>query len=100
MDTAKSQDPVCHPAVMRGTYEGKVSADGASIGGTWTQGALLPLELRRGTKETAWQIDPTPHRAQFITVDKDVKLEVLDWGWLRPAGGSIGGPRKRRSCIR
>ena len=24
--------------------------------------------------------DLSPHRTQFITVDKDVKLEVLDWG--------------------
>ncbi|MBN1973346.1 MAG: alpha/beta hydrolase [Sedimentisphaerales bacterium] len=24
--------------------------------------------------------DPSPHRIQFITVEKDVQLEVLDWG--------------------
>jgi non-heme chloroperoxidase len=24
--------------------------------------------------------DPSPHTAQFVTVDADVKLEVLDWG--------------------
>jgi non-heme chloroperoxidase len=65
---------------LRGTYDGKLSADGASIHGTWNQGAPLPLELKRATKETAWPIDPSPHTAQFITVDKDVKLEVLDWG--------------------
>src|SRR5262249_5483247 len=65
---------------VRGAYEGKVSAGGASIDGTWKQGAALPLELRRATKETAWQIDPTPHRVQFITVDEGVKLEVVDWG--------------------
>jgi non-heme chloroperoxidase len=65
---------------IRGTYEGKLSADGATIVGTWTQGKPLPLELRRASKETAWQRDPTPHTVQFITVDKDVKLEVLDWG--------------------
>ena len=27
----------------------------------------------------AWH-DPSPHTVQFVTVDKDVKLEVLDWG--------------------
>jgi len=26
-----------------------------------------------------WQ-DPSPHTVQFVTVDKDVRLEVLDWG--------------------
>lgn len=27
----------------------------------------------------AWQ-DPSPHTVHFVTVEKDVKLEVLDWG--------------------
>jgi non-heme chloroperoxidase len=70
-------------------WEGTISADGASITGTWkgsdpgflgTQGQPQPLELRRATKETAWQIDPTNHKIQFIDVDKNVRLEVLDWG--------------------
>src|SRR6266852_6831667 len=65
---------------IRGAYEGKVSADGASIEGTWTQGQPLPLELKRATKDTAWQRDPTTHTVQFISVDNNVKLEVLDWG--------------------
>jgi len=65
---------------VRGTYEGKLSADGAAIAGTWTQGAPLPLELHRATKETAWAKDPTPHKIQFVTVEPEVKLEVLDWG--------------------
>ena len=62
-------------------YEGKVSADGATIEGTWTpQGQPIPLALKRATKETSWRSDPSPHSLQFITVDKDVRLEVLDWG--------------------
>jgi len=36
------------------TYEGKVSVDGASIQGTWTQGRPLPLEFQRATPENAW----------------------------------------------
>lgn len=28
----------------------------------------------------AQEIDTSPHKIQFVTVDKDVKLEVLDWG--------------------
>jgi non-heme chloroperoxidase len=65
---------------VRGTYEGKMSADGGSISGTWSQGPPLPLELQHATKQTAWPLDPSPHRIQLVTVDKDVKLEVLDWG--------------------
>jgi non-heme chloroperoxidase len=68
-------------AQIRGSYEGKLSTDGASITGTWTQGQPLPLEFRRATKETAWA-DPSPHSIQFITVENNVKLEVLDWGGL------------------
>jgi non-heme chloroperoxidase len=65
---------------VRGSYEGKVNADGVSITGTWTQADTLPLDFRRATKETAWQRDKSPHTVQFITVDAGVKLEVLDWG--------------------
>jgi non-heme chloroperoxidase len=65
---------------VHGSYAGKLSSNGASVTGTWTQGAPLPLDFQRATKETAWQRDQSPHTIQFITVDKDVKLEVLDWG--------------------
>jgi non-heme chloroperoxidase len=64
---------------LKASYEGKLSADGQSITGTWTQGDAFPLDLHRATKETEWR-DPAPHSAQFLTVDKDVRLEVLDWG--------------------
>jgi pimeloyl-ACP methyl ester carboxylesterase len=64
---------------IRGSYEGKLSADGTTISGNWTQGIPLPLELKRATPETAWK-DPSPHSTQFVNVDKDVRLEVLDWG--------------------
>ena len=65
---------------IRSSYEGKLSPDGNSIAGTWTQGAPLPLDLQRATKETAWPIDAASHTVSFVTVDKDVKLEVVDWG--------------------
>jgi non-heme chloroperoxidase len=62
------------------SYEGTLSADGNTIKGTWKQGAPQPLELARATKATAWKGDVSPHTVQFVTVDKGVKLEVLDWG--------------------
>jgi non-heme chloroperoxidase len=65
---------------MKVTYDGKLSADGTSITGTWTQaGDSSPLDLHRSTEQTAWP-DPAPHTVRFVTVDKDVTLEVLDWG--------------------
>jgi uncharacterized protein (TIGR03435 family) len=46
------------PAI-NGNYEGKLSGDGNSIAGTWTQGAPVTLNLARATPETAWEI-PAP----------------------------------------
>jgi pimeloyl-ACP methyl ester carboxylesterase len=63
-----------------GSYEGKISADGNSFTGTWTQRKSWPLIFERATKDTAWTIDPSPHTMQFVNVERGVKLEVLDWG--------------------
>jgi pimeloyl-ACP methyl ester carboxylesterase len=73
-------------AALRGSYEGTLAADGNSIVGTWSQGRPLPLTFARATSETAWK-DPAHHAVQFVTVDRDVKLEVLDWGG--PSAGSV-----------
>jgi len=62
------------------TYEGKVSPDLTSIAGTLTGGqSPQHLEFVRPTNDTAWRDDPR-HTTQLVSVDKDVKLEVLDWG--------------------
>lgn len=41
--------------------------------------ALALPGLIRAQDSAAWH-DPSPHNIQFITVDNDVQLEVLDWG--------------------
>lgn len=42
-----------------GSYEGKLSPDGKTMNGTWTQGPNpLPLVLTRATPETEWTIPP------------------------------------------
>lgn len=76
--TLEGQDVKFSVPAIRGSYEGKLSADGTAIAGKWAQGVPLPLNLKRATPETAWK-DPSPHSAQFVSVEKDVKLEVLDW---------------------
>jgi hypothetical protein len=59
----------------KGIYEGRVSPDGASIAGTWTyDGRSAPLELRRATAETLWQV---PFLYQYH--DRDAT-------YLRPSG--------------
>jgi pimeloyl-ACP methyl ester carboxylesterase len=62
------------------SYEGTFSPDGNSITGTFTQGKSQPLTFNRATEATAWPIDPSPHKIQFVPVQENVKLEVLDWG--------------------
>jgi hypothetical protein len=45
--------------MISGKYEGKLSGDGKTIAGTWTQGPNpLPLPLTRATPETEWSIPP------------------------------------------
>jgi len=65
--------------VLKASCEGKLSTDGKSITGTWTQDDSSPFELHRPTKETEWR-EPAAHTAQQVTVDSGVQLEVLDWG--------------------
>ncbi|MGH8143427.1 MAG: alpha/beta hydrolase [Steroidobacteraceae bacterium] len=63
------------------SYSGKINPAGDTISGSFTQFVAppVPFEMRRATRQTAWSVDDSPHSVQFITVDTDVKLEVLDW---------------------
>lgn len=64
-----------------GSYDGELSGDGAAIRGSFSQGAeRVPLNFVRATGVAKWTIDPSPHTVRFVPVDRDVKLEVLDWG--------------------
>ena len=74
------------PGLKSDTYEGELSADGNTLTGTWGPSKFRrqKLDLVRATKKTAWVIDPSPHKVRFVTVDKGVTLEVLDWGGQGP----------------
>ena len=61
---------------INGTYEGKLSADGNSIAGTWTQGAPLPLNLARATPETAWAIPEPPPPPKRMAPNANPAFEV------------------------
>jgi pimeloyl-ACP methyl ester carboxylesterase len=66
------------------TYVGNLSADGASITGAWIdrygQPGRYTEDFRRATRATAWPLDVASHTVRFVTVDTNVRLEVLDWG--------------------
>jgi len=69
---AASEELALHTRALRRReqHQGHLETGGASAVGI---GALA-------TKETAWKRDASSHTIQFVAVDKDVKLEVLDWG--------------------
>jgi len=58
-----------------GKYEGKMSADGKTITGTWTQGPNpLALNLERTTPDAAW---PIPEPVKPMAADADPGLDVV-----------------------
>ncbi len=59
-----------------GSYQGKVSVDGNSMVGTWSQGGDLPLNMVRATKETAWDIPEPPAPPKPMAADADPDFEV------------------------
>ena len=67
---------------LAGKYEGKLSADGNSIAGTWTQGAPLALNLTRATPETAWEIPELPPPPARMAANAKPAFEVAT---IRPS---------------
>jgi uncharacterized protein (TIGR03435 family) len=63
-------------AAINGSYEGKISADGNSIAGTWNQGAPLPLNLARATPATEWAIPEPPPPPKVMAADAIPVFEV------------------------
>jgi uncharacterized protein (TIGR03435 family) len=59
-----------------GGYEGRLSSDGNSIMGTWTQGMPLPLNLARATPTTEWTIPEPPPPPVRMAANADPGVEV------------------------
>lgn len=60
--------------VISGSYEGKMSADGKTITGTWTQGpGSLALVLERTDPDNAW---PIPEQIKPMAADAHPKFDV------------------------
>jgi len=73
-------------AAIGGSYEGKLSADGNSITGTWTQGGPLPLILVRATTDTAWTIPEPPPPPKIMEADATPSFEVATIKPAKPDG--------------
>jgi uncharacterized protein (TIGR03435 family) len=80
-----------------GSYEGKLSGDGNTITGSWTQGPNpLPLTLVRTTKATAWEIPAPPPPPKLMAADANPSFEVAtikpnDSGDPRMQGLTVNG---------
>ncbi len=59
-----------------GSYEGKLSADGSSINGTFTQGSPIPLVLTKATAPTEWVIPEAPKPLRPMAADAKPTFEV------------------------
>src|SRR5690348_9444472 len=63
---------------IAGSYDGRLSADGKTISGTFTQGGKpLPLSHTRATTETAWAIPQPPASAAPMAPDANPSFEVV-----------------------
>jgi uncharacterized protein (TIGR03435 family) len=60
-----------------GSYEGKLSPDGKTIAGTWSQGPNpVPLTLTRATPETEWAIPAPPPKLPPMDANASPSFEV------------------------
>jgi uncharacterized protein (TIGR03435 family) len=84
-----------------GTYEGKLSADGNTITGDWTQGPPQPLILTHATNQTAWTIPEPPAAPKPMAADANPAFEVATIKPGRPdAQGKGIGVRGRQITTR
>ena len=74
--------------LVGGGFEGKLSDDGKTMTGTWTQGAQgFPLVLVRATPETAWEIPAPKPQEKPMAADADPSFDVATIK-PNPSGGS------------
>jgi uncharacterized protein (TIGR03435 family) len=82
-------------AALHGNYEGTLSADGNSIHGVWTQGAPLPLDFVRATKESAWEIPAPAAPPKPMAADANPSFAVAT---IKPS--NPGTPSSQTKIIR
>lgn len=74
-----------------GSFEGRLNASGTEIAGTWTQGAPLPLVLKKVEKPTRPNRPqepkpPFPYRSEHMSITNAPAQVVLDGTLTLPAG--------------
>lgn len=76
---------------LSGTYEGRLTADGTAIDGTWTRnGQTLPLNLKRVTGDAAWAIPTAPAPPTPMAADANPSFEVATIKPSKPDAPGFG----------
>jgi uncharacterized protein (TIGR03435 family) len=71
------------------TYEGKLSPDGKTIKGTWTQGSSSrPMIFTRATPETEWTIPPPAPKPPQMAANANPSFEVAT---IKPSASNRPG---------
>ena len=66
-------------------FEGKLLAGENTMAGNWITGqGAAPITFERATTQTAWPVDSSSHKTSFVSVERNVQLEVLDYGGKGP----------------
>lgn len=79
------------------SYEGKLSADGKSIAGTWTQMlSKIPLVFERATQETEWTIPDPPPPVKMMAPDFRPVYEVATIKPSKPGTPRHSGAASRQ----
>lgn len=72
-------------------YEGRVSADGATMTGTWTLNLTpLPLEFKHATDATVWEIPEPPAPVKMMPADADPSFDVVT---VKPNNSGVQHPQ-------
>jgi bla regulator protein blaR1 len=75
--TLNGSDVKMELKLIGGTFTGKLSSDGKTIDGNWSQGPTpLPLVLTRATPETEWAIPTPPPPVPPMAADANPSFEV------------------------
>jgi uncharacterized protein (TIGR03435 family) len=78
--------------IYNATYEGKLSADGNTITGTWRAGPEpLSFVFVRANKTTAWEIPASPPPPKLMPADADPSVEVAT---IKPNDSGIASTRR------
>ncbi len=77
--------------VIKGHYDGELSADGSAISGTWVQGVPLPLDLKRDSnvpvlKRPQNPNPPFPYAAEEVTYKNSIQNVQLAATLTLPKG--------------